>query len=70
MSAGVRQLIIEPVREHSRKPDRIHADIEQLVDGPYVELFARQSRLGWTQWDDQLGAFDPPRTPAWYSGIR
>lgn len=47
----VRQLIVEPVREHSRKPDRIHSDIERLYPGRrYLELFARRSepRAGWT----------------------
>jgi N6-adenosine-specific RNA methylase IME4 len=60
VSRGVRQLIIEPKREHSRKPDRLHADIERLVGpvgGPFVELFAREARPGWTTWGDQLGMF-------------
>ena len=54
LSKSVRQLIIEPRREHSRKPDRIHTDIEQLFPGPYLELFARQQRPGWTCVGDQV----------------
>jgi N6-adenosine-specific RNA methylase IME4 len=56
----VRQVIIEPRREHSRKPDRIYGDIERLLPGPYLELFSRASpRSGWTLWGDELGKFGP-----------
>lgn len=57
LHADVRQGIIEPRREHSRKPG-IHARIERLVSGPYLELFARQSRPGWTVWGDEKTKFD------------
>lgn len=49
LSAGVRQVIMEPRREHSRKPDAQYRRIEELVDGPYAECFARQRRAGWHQ---------------------
>lgn len=55
---GVRQLVIEPVREHSRKPDRIHDDIESLVDGPYIELFSRKNRPGWKAWGNEVGKYN------------
>jgi N6-adenosine-specific RNA methylase IME4 len=54
---SVRQGIIEPAREHSRKPDCVYDRIERLVDGPYLELFARQRRPGWEQWGNQLDKF-------------
>ena len=57
LSRGIRQLIVEPVREHSRKPDRVRADIEALFDGPYCELFARSTRPGWTSWGNETGKF-------------
>lgn len=57
-SRGVRQLVVEPVREHSRKPDRIHSDIERMFDGPYLELFARQRRPGWDSWGNQVDRFE------------
>lgn len=57
-SRAVRQLIVDPVREHSRKPDRIRSDIEAMFDGPYVELFARSSRPGWDSWGNETGKFD------------
>lgn len=66
---GVRQLIeteeFDPViyaprREHSRKPDETRDRIERLISGPYVELFSRQSKLGWHSWGNQIGKFDSP----------
>lgn len=56
--ADVRQGIIAPRREHSRKPDCVHERIERLVAGPYVELFARQTRPGWDSWGNEVGKFD------------
>lgn len=55
----VRQGIIAPVRQHSRKPDGVHKRIERLVDGPYAELFCRQKRTGWDCWGDQTEKFTP-----------
>ena len=37
-------------REHSRKPDEQYGIIESCSPGPYLELFARYSRPGWTSW--------------------
>ncbi len=41
-------------REHSRKPDELYSLIESCSPGPYLELFARHTRPGWTQWGDQI----------------
>lgn len=57
LNADVRMGIIAPRREHSRKPDGVHARIERLVSGPYVELFARQRRPNWDSWGDQTDKF-------------
>lgn len=54
LSKGVRELIVAPVREHSRKPDEQYERIEQLVAGPYLELFARHRRDGWSAWGNQV----------------
>jgi len=54
----VRRLAVERRREHSRKPDCIRDRIERLVDGPYLELFARETKKGWDCWGDQVGLFD------------
>lgn len=59
LDAGVRQLIVEPRREHSRKPDRIADDIVRLFgDRPRIELFARTKRPGWSAWGNQTDRFD------------
>jgi len=64
LNADVRQVIDERRREHSRKPDCVHERIERLVAGPYLELFARQSRPGWTTWGNQRTLFDKPSMTA------
>jgi N6-adenosine-specific RNA methylase IME4 len=58
VAADVRRLIVSPRREHSRKPDEIYGRIERLAAGPYLELFARETRPGWDAWGDQAGLFD------------
>ncbi len=57
LNADVRQGIIAPRREHSRKPDGVHERIERLVAGPYLELFARQQRPGWDCWGNETDKF-------------
>jgi N6-adenosine-specific RNA methylase IME4 len=37
-------------REHSRKPDELYDIIEACSPGPFLELFARYPRPGWTSW--------------------
>lgn len=59
-SAAVRQLIVSERREHSRKPDEAYERIETLLDGPYIELFARNRRPGWESRGNQL----PPESEA------
>ena len=47
-------------REHSRKPDEFITLIEACSPGPYIELFARGTRPGWTLWGDQAtGDYEP-----------
>jgi N6-adenosine-specific RNA methylase IME4 len=55
---GVRQVIFAPRREHSRKPDEQYRRIEQLVAGPYVELFAQQRWPGWESWGRDVDKFE------------
>jgi N6-adenosine-specific RNA methylase IME4 len=64
LNADVRQGIIEPRREHSRKPDCVPGRIERLVAGPYLELFARTRREGWDSWGNQTDKFAPRATLA------
>lgn len=58
LSGGVRQVIRAPRREHSRKPDEQYERIEALVAGPYLEIFSRTDRPGWTSWGNQTGKFN------------
>lgn len=56
-SRGVRELMVSPVREHSRKPDETYERIEALFPGPYAELFGRSRRAGWSSWGNELDKF-------------
>jgi N6-adenosine-specific RNA methylase IME4 len=49
-------------REHSRKPDEIYELIERCSSGPYLELFARGTRPGWTVWGEEA---NDGYTPDW-----
>lgn len=44
-----------PRGKHSAKPLLLHEWLEKRYDGPYLELFARNKRPGWTCWGDELG---------------
>lgn len=46
-------------REHSRKPDELYELIETCSRGPYLELFARGGRDGWTSWGNQATEYYP-----------
>lgn len=49
-------------REHSRKPDEQYEIIEGCSWGPYLELFGRGTRRGWTVWGNQA---DDDYRPSW-----
>jgi len=49
-------------REHSRKPDEQYQLIEACSPGPFLELFARGVRQGWTMWGNQA---DVEYAPSW-----
>ena len=53
--------IITRKQEHSRKPDEQYGIIEACSPGPYLELFARQQRKGWTSWGDQAETYEDNR---------
>jgi N6-adenosine-specific RNA methylase IME4 len=48
-------------REHSRKPDEAYELIESCSPGPYLELFARYPRTGWSAWGEEAAADVQPR---------
>lgn len=48
-------------REHSRKPDEMYGIVEGCSPGPFLELFARYPRPGWSAWGDEATADVTPR---------
>jgi N6-adenosine-specific RNA methylase IME4 len=54
----IHQLMIEPRREHSRKPDEFHRRVERYCSGPYLDLFARERRPGWDVWGNEINKFN------------
>jgi N6-adenosine-specific RNA methylase IME4 len=44
--------------KHSTKPEEVATRIERLVDGPYLEMFARRRREGWTTIGNELDGLD------------
>ena len=55
INKGIQQVIIEPKREHSRKPDIARQRITDLMgDLPRIELFAREQFEGWDVWGDEV----------------
>lgn len=70
-SKGVRQLIVEDhtqlslfpplvsrVLAHSAKPDEAYRRVEQLVDGDYLDVFARRTRPGWDAIGNEIDGRD------------
>jgi len=47
-------LISAPREAHSKKPDVFYEIIERASRGPYLELFARRRRKGWTSIGNEL----------------
>ncbi len=45
--------LLSPNLQHSRKPDSIH-QIAESLPGPYLELFARRPRPGWTVFGNDI----------------
>ena len=59
--AGRRQVnyMATQKREHSRKPDEQYPLIEACSTGPFLEMFARGPRKGWTVWGNQSEEYSP-----------
>jgi N6-adenosine-specific RNA methylase IME4 len=71
LAPGRRQVNLFASRkgEHSRKPVESYQLIEECSPGPYLELFAREPRAGWTQWGDELETYmSTRRVAAGYRG--
>lgn len=70
LAADVPEVIVAPVREHSRKPDEAYDRMRRLYGGDAVELFAREPRDGWACWSNEIDRFcddmGPIGKPTWY----
>lgn len=57
-SESVRQVVMAPKREHSRKPEEVVERIEQLYpNATKLEMFARTVRDGWSSHGNELDKF-------------
>jgi len=43
-----------PRGKHSAKPEEFQSIVEQISPGPYLEMFARRKRHGWTSWGNEI----------------
>jgi len=61
LAPGRRQVnfIASQKREHSRKPDEQYPLIEACSPGPFLEMFARGLRRGWSVWGNQSEDYAP-----------
>jgi N6-adenosine-specific RNA methylase IME4 len=58
LAADVDAVIMARGCAYAEKPDEAYRRMERLYPGPYLEMFARRPRDGWTTWGDEL----PPLT--------
>lgn len=63
LAPGRRQVnvILSRKQEHSWKPQEAYGVIESCSPGPFLELFARQRRPGWTSWGDEAETYETSR---------
>lgn len=55
----VRNLVVAPLREHSRKPDDLRLSLERMFpEATKLEMFARRKVPGWIAWGNDVGKFD------------
>lgn len=55
---GVDQVIFCKRGPHSAKPERQYEAIERMFEPPYLEIFARNTRPGWSSFGNQVGIRD------------
>ena len=48
LSRSVRTVFTAKAGRHSEKPEEFYQVVEELSPGPYLELFGRRQRQGWT----------------------
>jgi N6-adenosine-specific RNA methylase IME4 len=60
LSRAAREIIVAPVRDHSRKPDEFYHRVEAFCPGPRLDCFSRQTRPDWVAYGEEAGKFDRP----------
>ena len=56
LSAKVQQMVLAPRGRHSQKPPAVRDRIVDLYgDRPRIELFARETTVGWDTWGNEVG---------------
>lgn len=55
---GRSSLIVEKKTKHSEKPENVHVLCEQRFPGPYLEVFGRKKREGWTVIGNDVDGMD------------
>ncbi len=48
--------ILAPRTPHSEKPEAAFKMVEEQSPGPYLEMFARRRRPGWSAWGDEVAS--------------
>lgn len=68
-SAAVRRLMTAKRGAHSEKPPETRTRIEELVDGPYLEIFSRHNTPGWDAVGNEAGTRDQAAEPSQTEGF-
>lgn len=69
MDAGVHQVILSHIEEHSKKPQEARDRIVRLMgDVPRIELFARTKPEGWDVWGNEVECDISMGAPAPHAG--
>ena len=57
--ARTESTLIQAARgKHSKKPDDTYRKIEAVSHAPYLEMFAREHREGWSAWGNEVPAHE------------
>jgi len=55
--SGERDIITEPRREHSRKPEAFYTKVDNMTVGYKLDYFAREQRKNWFTYGAEVGKF-------------
>jgi N6-adenosine-specific RNA methylase IME4 len=59
---SMRSVLLAQIREHSRKPDEMRAQLEARYRGPMLEMFARERAPNWFAWGNEIDKFTKETT--------